>query len=334
MIVSIQLLRGIAAYLVALGHLSQVYPGTILGFQGAIGVDIFFIISGYIMAMTVNNADQSQTYAKEFYRRRIIRIWPVYIIACIGLVIWNKGLFGTTPQWAHFARSLTLIPFSDAQGALIYPYLGQAWTLTFEMIFYAWIAGLLFYKKLLICVFAGYFIKTKNAFLATLLASIQMEFLFGLWLFQLQQKLHRNVFNRLGQIMLLFAFPIFWYVKNGVASGAGGVYEGMTIILGDFKFQRWFLWGLPCVLIVWGFLGLENWFSARSYKKYLIMFGDGSYSLYLLHMTILLTINFFIKLTSSWHLFIVLTAFFVISTAFYKLIEYPVINYLKTKKLK
>lgn len=336
-------MRGIAAYMVALGHMPvELLPGPLANLKGAIGVDIFFVISGYIMAMAINPLSQGPYAAKEFYTRRIIRIVPIYIVACFGIALWNKAIFGSRPELLFFFRSLTLFPTVDTNGVLVYPYLAPAWTLTFEMIFYAWIAGLLYFKRysiksisavLLLCATVGYFVKTKNALTATVIASINIEFLFGLWLFELQQKMNSQTFARLGKFLLLFILPVFIFVKNGVAADSDGVYQGMSILLGDLKFQRWFLWGLPAALIVWGLLSFEDWFSRLRLKNILITVGDGSYSLYLLHLPILASLHFFVGLSAPKHLFMVLVAFLLVSTGFYRFIELPIINYLK-KRLK
>jgi len=69
----IQLLRGMAVFFVILFHLE------IAGFQsGLLGVDVFFVISGYLMAMLFDKGS-----AKDFYRRRIHRLVPAYFVVVV-----------------------------------------------------------------------------------------------------------------------------------------------------------------------------------------------------------------------------------------------------------
>ncbi len=127
---SIQFLRGAAALLVLVEHLrieSGLYP------YGAVGVDLFFVISGFIIFF-VTESDQ-----RNFFLKRIIRIVPLYwlvtfAIAAITIAkpsLFNSASFGV----AHFFWSLFFIPhYTEAQG--LRPLLALGWTLNYEMMFY------------------------------------------------------------------------------------------------------------------------------------------------------------------------------------------------------
>ena len=80
MLSSIQVLRGIAAVMVVMFH------G--LGFQiGSSGVDIFFVISGFIMFHTNRNAFGLTGAAILFFKRRLLRIAPLYWL-CTAFACW------------------------------------------------------------------------------------------------------------------------------------------------------------------------------------------------------------------------------------------------------
>ncbi len=87
---SIQILRAYAAILVVISHVwnNGILPGT-FNELGGFGVDIFFVISGFIMCLTVSLKNTKHENAKNFIVRRIIRIFPIYIICTIPLLLLN-----------------------------------------------------------------------------------------------------------------------------------------------------------------------------------------------------------------------------------------------------
>ncbi len=136
MILSIQLLRFIAAALVVLTHvrieIDKAIPETLESF-GGFGVDIFFVISGFIMSHI------SQKNSEYFLRKRIIRIVPLYwaftlLLAAITFVLpdlLNSASFDIT----HIIASLLFVPHWST-AAEFKPILLLGWTLNFEMYFY------------------------------------------------------------------------------------------------------------------------------------------------------------------------------------------------------
>jgi exopolysaccharide production protein ExoZ len=165
---SVQYLRAIAALMVAYLHL----PGQIAAYSPLLtgpswigvtgfgfGVDIFFVISGFIMVAT-----SQRLGPRAFLWRRLIRIVPLYWIATMTLVaaaLLMPSLFKeTSPNFLDAARSLLFIAFHNAaQQGKIFPLLVPGWTLNLEMCFYAiftitlfawirpyqiWVTGILF----------------------------------------------------------------------------------------------------------------------------------------------------------------------------------------------
>ncbi len=149
MIQSIQVLRGISIALVLLYHLSALTTSTreLYYFEiGKMGVDIFFIISGYIMAMICERNEP----VSIFIKKRIIRIMPLYLMVTVLAALVNYRLpllQGNESIWESLIQSIFLIPhYSIANGAKIFPIFIPGWTITYEMWFYLSIAftGLVF----------------------------------------------------------------------------------------------------------------------------------------------------------------------------------------------
>jgi exopolysaccharide production protein ExoZ len=136
---NLQAVRAFAALAVVFFHTGFVFPG--VHPFGSAGVDIFFALSGYIMAR-ICEKDPS-----FFLRRRIIRIIPPYWVLTVLLFLAAKAvpdLMGsTTASIAELFKSLFFIPFIKDHG-IIRPVLFVGWSLNYEMFFYVAIALSLF----------------------------------------------------------------------------------------------------------------------------------------------------------------------------------------------
>ena len=120
---------------------------------GSFGVDIFFVISGYIMARICD------TNPSLFLRRRLIRIIPPYWVLTLILFAASselpKLLGATRASWKDLIESLLFIPFIKESG-LFRPVLFVGWSLNFEMFFYLAIAvSLLIHQRRAIWIACG-----------------------------------------------------------------------------------------------------------------------------------------------------------------------------------
>ncbi|WP_250633190.1 acyltransferase family protein [Pinirhizobacter soli] len=136
----IQALRGIAALMVVLFHASRFISPyfTGLGFKlfgggSAMGVDLFFVISGFIMVYTTTG--RGHVSVKEFLTKRVVRIWPPYIIVTLIYIVGSGSItkyFSSASDFGRLLNSFTFIPTAIGQ----LPALSIGWTLNFEMYFY------------------------------------------------------------------------------------------------------------------------------------------------------------------------------------------------------
>src|SRR5699024_9452959 len=151
---SIQYLRGLAALLVVFFHfryyLNDIYPDKELGdllFQnGAFGVDLFFIISGFIICYATRHPEQRPLLS--YGMKRFFRIYPLMVISLLVFYL----LFGEDQH--AVARSFLPVhaDYSEKGPFFGYNMLSPVWTLTYEIFFYSLFAlGLLVsqrYRKL------------------------------------------------------------------------------------------------------------------------------------------------------------------------------------------
>ncbi len=143
MIRPIQYLRAVAALMVVWVHALYIIPGAAQQFNapnfGGAGVDLFFVISGFIMVVTT--AEKELTPA-EFFCRRIVRIVPLYWLATLAMI--PGAAYGDSFKSPGYppvaiAKSLLFVPYTALWGhpGNVFPILAQGWTLNFEMFFYS-----------------------------------------------------------------------------------------------------------------------------------------------------------------------------------------------------
>jgi exopolysaccharide production protein ExoZ len=226
---------------------------------GAAGVDLFFVISGFIMA----NVSQGRT-GREFLGDRLWRIYPLWWVAVL------PWLFMLPRGPTFIASSVTLWPI---YGAYYYvPVLKVGWTLSFELLFYLGMTlalvtraavPLALYATLLLGA-----LTTSSALLHFLGNPMALEFLMGVLVARLPRRAALGLLAPLG--LLLFAFT---------APGTGDV---ESTLAPQFALWRVLAWGVPGALIVWGALSLEPLFRHRLFDGP-VAIGDASYSIYLFH---------------------------------------------------
>jgi exopolysaccharide production protein ExoZ len=136
-------LRALAAMMVVWVHSLYVIPGVVdrvgASYFGGSGVDLFFVISGFIMVVTTAAKDVT---AQRFFGLRIVRVVPLYwlatlaTIACAAYGHSFKDLYYTP---AEIAKSLLFVPYVSREGASVgvWPIVLNGWTLNYEMFFYA-----------------------------------------------------------------------------------------------------------------------------------------------------------------------------------------------------
>lgn len=252
---SIQVLRALAV-------MAVVYAHVFVTGRGTSGVDLFFVISGFIIARVSSDRPPA-----TFVKARLWRILPVYWLAALPYVAWPI-LYGT-PDWAKIAATVSLWPVWG--GTYQEPLLPVAWSLYFEMLFYAAVALWLTGKRWAIgaaalAVAAALVIPGPAT--AFLLSPIIIEFLAGFALARVRR-------FRFALPVLIVGLVLLFTPEQSFA--------GVTMLDSSSAWLRLAMYGVPASLIVYGALGLERWF-AELWAKPLVLIGDASYSIYLTHL--------------------------------------------------
>ncbi len=284
---SIQYLRAIAAWLVVFHHLSASLSSQ-LGWKngfaiGAIGVDIFFVISGYIMAMIA--ARTAQFSPLEFMLRRLARIAPLYWLMtfafCLVCLLYPSVVNNPGMSWSRLLFSLFFLP--DFVTGTTLPTLILGWTLNYEFFFYGivalsiWLSGdrtlLVAALILCACVTLGILIDGSKIF-EFYTQPIILEFVLGILIWNYGASIYSKSWFK---PLWLFAVPLAF-----AALAWSGVYSDQI---------RYMIWGIPSALFV---LGAVPLLSMR--LPWLARLGDWSFSTYLLHIYV---IQFFVKVIAA-----------------------------------
>jgi peptidoglycan/LPS O-acetylase OafA/YrhL len=282
----LQILRFAAAMLVAEMHITQAISIHITGLgetvhwgAGAAGVDIFFIISGFVMAISTANLPLRGPHRLDnawiFLKRRILRIVPVYwfytlLKAALVIAIPAIAVKSVIEPW-HLAASLFFVPVMAPWGR-IQPVLPVGWTLDFEMLFYAAFAMAIALGvpriRHCLALFVAVFIAAR--FFPT---SIPLEF-YSNWI----------IFEFV--IGVAFAQALLRWGPGRVDAGALLLVAGVIFTFGlgwDPESNRLFPWGTGAAAIVLGTIWLERVIDGKAWAKPLAFLGDASYSIYLSH---------------------------------------------------
>jgi exopolysaccharide production protein ExoZ len=271
---SLQILRFIAATSVAYLHI-YVNPNF-----GSFGVDIFFVLSGFVIALVVSNKQS----AKVFAISRLARIVPLYWLLTTLLLF----LIYFKPQYVHettaasaslinYLKSLFFIPYYGASD--MKPLLRLGWTLNYEMLFYlcVWIALLTSKRNVLLFSFVllviCYYVfgslshnKIANEFFGS---ELIFEFILGVIAFKIfsMNKL-KQISNSILLLTAIFAYGLMAFME---ANEYGG--------------NSFLVFGIPSFILVLSAVGLEEYVSESKnfFTSALIHMGDASYATYLTH---------------------------------------------------
>jgi len=278
----IQSLRFVAALLVVVTH-STFYAGERLDPSvptwslGTVGVDIFFVISGFVMVISTAGLEGAKDGWKYFGMRRLVRIVPMYWIATtiklLTLVALPSAILHAQLDPGKTILSYLFLPSRNFEGR-VEPLLGVGWTLTFEMFFYfVFTIALLVRAKpiwfcaavLSICALGNIFRPDEWAPVLVYLDPILLYFLVGM---AVGQWTRDRCFHRLlGWMSYVIVLWLVIPLADGEFSG------------GDAYFLTRHICVAVLVIVV---VACEGWMTGHVPRPVIYM-GDASYSLYLFH---------------------------------------------------
>jgi peptidoglycan/LPS O-acetylase OafA/YrhL len=353
-IVSIQVLRALAAAVVAFGH-GQHFIGIPMEKQGQVfpwshalpwasGVDLFFVISGFTMVYSSERLFGQAGGARTFAWRRVTRIAPLYWALTSYILIVDALRHKPGHDPISVLMSFLFIPWDTAGTGVPRPVFELGWTLNYEMFFYAVFALTI-----------GFARETAAKITIGVLAALT---LIGLVL----QPVQAQAFVWTQPIILEFAFGVMLALaaRRGlvlplaarvalIAGGAAALYY--DLLHSNMQPHAWLTpndlwrvlgWGVPAAMIFAGVVlapraaadgapGLLTRWGAR--------LGDASYALYLCHPIVMSAFSalwFALKLNQTLNPWVGVVASLCLSVAasliIYRWFELPMTRALQSAK--
>jgi len=278
---ALQYLRAIAALVVVYAHACiqvPAYEAKLIEF-GSFGVDIFFVISGFIM-LYISKPTHTPG---AFIINRVRRVAPLYwfftlLMAAIFMAM--PSVFTNTSLTAEsLLKSLFFIPhFSSAHPGEVWPIVAPGWSLNFEMYFYLLFALSLFAREnlrliLITVAISGIFLLAKltnfEGPIAQFLADdVVFEFIFGMFLAYAWKRGWR-LSATTGTILFVLGLALL-------------VVHSQDMFLGSTNLPGIIKNGIPATMVVAGTL-----FIKVPDNRFGVLLGDASYALYLSHIFVL-----------------------------------------------
>lgn len=329
---AIQALRAVAALAVVVahtggefeGHLSL--PGLMPSFiHGGAGVDLFFVISGFVMVYSSERLFAQRGALRTFLIRRFIRIVPLYWLftTVMLLSVLVRGFVASDASPTLAVCSYFFIPYPRPSGP-IDPLYGVGWTLNYEMMFYLLFACSLFMHRNMAIIMTSLFLlvmtiihsrSSLSAQLAFLTEPVILEFALGML------------------VALIFRAGVTLPRTACYALLAAAATLSMYFLL-TAPPTRWLLWGLPSTMVVAAFT-----LAARpAYVPALfVALGNASYALYLVHPASNFVVRhaaqrglFFNPATEPWLYLLCAICFSVlVASALYYLFERSTTRFLR-----
>jgi peptidoglycan/LPS O-acetylase OafA/YrhL len=274
--------RGIAATLVVFYHSalhleSQIGTRILYGIAhfGHAGVDFFFVLSGFIITYVHHRDFGRPERLSHYAQRRFTRVFPFYWLVLAytlaGLWLLHRS---RAPGGLETAYNILLLPHAND------PVVGGAWTLVFEVTFYAAMATavcsrmagaivLAIWLLLVLAGFAGFDGRSVNAVLGILCAPFSVEFFLGI---------------TAAAVLLTRTVPRSGFVLTaGIGAFALAAAAEVTGALNGYGAWARIAYGVPSMMVVLGLVELERSGGLRV-RAPLAMIGRSSYAIYLVHL--------------------------------------------------
>ncbi len=332
---NVQILRLVAAAMVLFGHLNHEVlnrPALAAGFVPFqpiwwhCGVDIFFVVSGFIMALITRDSFGKPGEAGRFFRARVIRLVPMYwlftTLTLVAMALVPAEMRHHSTSWKQVLGSYLFVPLTMNADGAPRPVMILGWTLNYEMLFYVIFAlamrldrrrGLIAIGTALVAMAAAGIVFTLPMPFRVWCDPIILEFLLGMMLYG-GWRHHRSFPAWAG-----LAVTALGYVAMAAFMAAG--------IANHFDAYRVIWGGVPAAMIAAGALMMRERPVPGPIKRLFMAGGDASYTLYLSHPFVLSAVAVVCARAGSvgprLYITVAFTACVAFSPAFHRRCEKP-----------
>jgi exopolysaccharide production protein ExoZ len=333
---SLQAGRGAAALAVAVYHTYLILYqkthvstfGDVAQF-GYLGVPFFFVLSGFIIALAHNGDINNPEVFRDYVIKRVVRVYPLYwFFSIFYIAAAVAGIGDPDFSWspAHLIEDITLIHFTPDFGS---PPLKVAWTLFFEIQFYAFFAIAILSRRWAVIAgvtwFLGLlFIPATNRWLENFFSYWNLAFICGIIAYALFRRLPGRwwlLFTAAGLVCLVICFSYFSPLEMRDRRNLGiiPVSIGFGVLM----------------------LGLALFEKERqiNYGRLVMLLGDGSYAIYLIHSAVIsVLVALYVKLhlasliPLSIAFFVILAIAAIAGLSAHLLLEKPFLTWVRKRR--
>ena len=371
---SVQMLRAVAALLVVGFHIRAVQAGAIADLTGTTrnfaawpviengfaGVDLFFVISGFIMVLVTGSGGRGPGASGIFLLSRSVRIYPIWWLFAGAMTAYMLISYGTVNTgsggWTDLANTASVPEYLAKSFALIpqerYPVLAVGWTLVHEMYFYVVFAITLLFARRWLWMFllgwaalvvgfslAGFSRPSADSVTSLVVHPMTLEFIAGAFAGLAVSSGRRIAPATLSIVAVVWLVAVLVFVlpaeEQGPLSGGLIALQGhqFSIVTGEnwssfvLEWGRVIAFGPPCALLVYAFASLDA-DGKMPISRSLSVVGDWSYALYLSHILVLVAIARLLPAIAASPFFalIALPAILLVAGLTYTLVERPLMN--------
>ena len=284
---SVQVLRAVAALGVLTLHAATEKvahmggePGPFKNFLlGAAGVDLFFVISGFVMVYSSESLFGAPHAPRKFFLRRLARIGPLYWAVTLAVILYIYAVHGAT-LWqiyspASLIASFLFWPYPRMDG-YAFPVHLLGWTLNYEMFFYAaFSAAILLRRRAAVATVCVAF-----SVLVILGRYVVLPLPFGFWSNAIILEFCLGMLIAVAYREVVRLPPAAAWALGIAASVSFAAMHNPPVTWGEW---RALFWGLPSAALVASCaLATSTWRPGPA-GRFFGLLGDASYSLYLVH---------------------------------------------------
>jgi len=287
-------LRGLAVLAVVIYHCHPRLQGTWIygaSLWGWAGVNLFFVLSGFLITSILLGSREKPQYFRNFYGRRILRIWPVYVLVLVVVYLeapWFVGLpigraIVTAPWWAYILFIQNLFHLA------LPPAIGPTWSLAIEEQYYfLWAPTVRVFKRPAML---------AVVLVAALVASPLFRHANPHWMTPTNTLIHLDGIAW-GSLLALGLLTVKLSRRTWLVLGLSGLVVGFTLaatIAGGTSFldSALAVCFAGAVLAAIASTGAHNPVNAAMRKGPLPFYGKISYGLYMIHIAVFIFFGWF-----------------------------------------
>lgn len=333
---TLQIVRAVASTSVVYFHIGSMPCFGGVGFLpcfGGFGVDIFFVLSGFVMAMVAATGQAGSRFAVNRITRIVPLYWTLTTFLLALAVLKPELLNSTTANLSNYLCSIFFIPYFKENGTLT-PLLFVGWSLNYEMFFY-------------VCVWLSLVTARRHSLWVTV--GLLLAAYMGFGRYADNQLLNRFFGNELLFEFVLGMLAFMAYDKRYLANisigvmlvvGVAGYLFMAAVEANALHFSRLLSYGVPSFLVVCSAVSLEGVVNCapRAGVKALVGVGDASYATYLSHPYVTEAVRkmldqklHLININSMAGVLLTLVLALAVGALIYKLIDKPLSQCCKAR---